>query len=183
MTFTPDTISKLHENITYLYKVGFRTISPSFDFTDNRWSEVNVDDVIKEYFKIYNYWRNVDDVNIGIVDELNCNSKLSKCNCEFNLCLDGSIYPCTFVVGNDIFKLGEINSCINYKKIKEITKIGLKNNRKCRDCSNKDYCESNRCKLMNYSSSGNYYEPNENICAFENVKNLVRKMVTDKLSR
>lgn len=181
MTFTPDTIHKLNENIVYLYKIGFRTISSSFDFTDYRWSEVYIEDVLKEYIKIYNYWNDMVDVNIGIVDEINFNNKLNKCNCEFNLCLDGIIYPCTFIVGNNNFKIGDINRGIDYKIKNEITDISFKTNEKCRDCSNKDYCDSNRCKLMNYSTSGNYYEPNQNICAFESVKNLVRKMVINNL--
>lgn len=177
MTFTPNSIVYLYDNIKFLNDLGFLTISPNFDFTDLEWLNVDSNLILDQYMKVFNYWKDKENVNISLIDELYNSKPLNKCKTEINLYINGSIYPCTFVMGDETLKIGDVKNGFYIDILKNISKTSLLDNTKCIKCKNKDFCIANRCKLMNFSLERDYFEPNKVICAFEDIKNIMRKNI------
>ncbi len=181
VTVTPKTVDKLYLNIQHLINIGFKQISTAFDYFNSNWSDEVLEVLYEEYIKIFEDFMQNDEVEIGLIDELRYRKNLGKCKPSYNVYVDGTIYPCTYVTGEIKFKIGSVKTGINQYKLDTIVDLGNKDNEFCSSCANKEKCIHNRCKLLNKCITTDYYVPSDIGCALENLKNSILIKYKDQL--
>ena len=174
MTILPSEVPYIYENCVALVKLGFINIASEIDYFNPEWNEEHFKQIKKQADLLKRY-----------KDELNCNLKFSLLNyyqkkkgiCNFgkkyfNVNSNGDIYPCTYLVGNEEFILGNINKVPfqNKSLIDKLKRINHLNNLACKGCKQIQYCPATRCKFVNKSITGNYCSPPATICAMQNLK-------------
>lgn len=175
MTVTPETSHELSDNVIYLARMGFRMIVVAFDIFRSDWTDQLIETLSAEYDKVIYFWKDHADVDISIIEELKHKKSLGGCIPSCNINFDGNIYPCTYVVGNGNYRMGNVKDGLDQNVYQNVISIGKKDNSSCQQCTNKMGCTYNRCKLINKNITGDYYQPCETGCAFENFK--VRKYI------
>jgi uncharacterized protein len=172
VTVAPNTVEYLYDNILFLIKEGFKQISIAFDFFSKEWNENHIQIIEEQYNRVLKYWDdNKLSVEISVVDDvIKPRRLLGICNPSKHFYIDGTIYPCTYVVGMENYNIGNVFDSIDEKKIKNIIELSKNDNSDCKNCNNKKTCNSNRCKLMNKVVTGNYYKPPIISCILENIQ-------------
>lgn len=98
----------------------------------------------------------------------NIHSIVGSCSAGFSLMavdLDGSIYPCTAFVGVSNFKIGNVKTGINDKKLKNFLGIKISSNVACVNCWAKRLCRGcGSCFNLNYFSNKNLGKPDPYYC-------------------
>lgn len=175
MTYTPKTASLLYENIKYLIELGFTMIVPIADFCSEEWT-IRDFDIVEEQFKKVKKYLLENHKNDIIFNELSGEFR-EKGLCSggkdhYSVNVNGDIYPCIMVVGDDVHKIGNVFTGLDKEKIEKITKINCSRDKVkgCDDCELSGYCESTRCLLVNYALNGDYYKPNLVNCNLMNIK-------------
>jgi len=88
----------------------------------------------------------------------------------FSIDVQGNIYPCIALVGNNKHIIGDVINGINKNKLKELEKVICQEVSICDGCKLYDYCEATRCLLVNYATTGDYLKPNLVKCNMMNVQ-------------
>ncbi len=95
-------------------------------------------------------------------------SVVGTCSAGFSLMavdMDGSIYPCTAFVGLAQFKIGNVKTGINEKKLKEFSNIKISSSTACEKCWAKRLCRGcGSCYNLNYFTNKKLGEPNSYYC-------------------
>ena len=170
MTYTADTVRELSLNVDHLIGMGFRVIVPVPDYSDCRWTEEHATVLEKEAFKLYMKYAENDRVRISIVNP-GFERVKGRCDAgvgEINIDCDGSLYPCTCMVGNREFVAGTVDRpCTD--KITAAVRAGEQAATDCAGCGLAHWCIGARCKLVNRSITGEYGVPPTFICAETNA--------------
>ena len=98
--------------------------------------------------------------------------QLPKCSGghrHYSIAVNGDIFPCSLLIGNEEFKLGNTHTGINSDKINQVDKINFSES-VCGDCALNAYCVSERCRLVNLATTGDFRVPNLINCKMMNVK-------------
>ena len=189
MTVTPETVNSIFENYKFFYNMGFRSIPFVLDLYNKKWTKEDMENYYRNFKKIIEFLKNEneEDFNIFMVNLKN-NINIPKGICSggktsihFNY--NGDLYPCSFSIGEEDYKLGDIFSGINNKKQEWLQEINKKENEQCSGCGFYKVCDSTRCKLLNKSVNGDYYAPCPVNCYKNNaVKRLVKEYEADFLN-
>lgn len=174
VTFTSETCKDLYETVLYLYNLGFHVIIPVADYFDSSWSLEGIKIFEEQLILIYDKFKSFskDNLDIGLMRDNSTRLKNGICdplNCSINIKYDGSLYPCTYVVGDEFYRIGDIYSGIFPDKLNDIYDLSTIENRTCLGCTNYDYCISTRCKIMNKVLTGDYYTASPVFCNIENI--------------
>lgn len=174
MTFDQDNIKNIYTNLKYIIDKGFKIIciSPNIYRTD--WRDDDFVEVQEQFKKVKQYIAENNIEGVRLYEIENTFSELSRCAaCEsyFNFDIDGSIYPCSFVVGNRDFVVGNVVTGLLPEKIDYINKIKNTQLHDCSDCALSPYCISARCIFANYATTGDFNKPNLVQCNMINIKN------------
>ncbi|WMM26569.1 radical SAM protein [Tissierella sp. MB52-C2] len=174
MTFNTDTVYNLYESVQHLVEMGFNTIIPVADYFDDRWDKHHIDILCKETEKIFEMFKREKEKNsnlsISIVDveiykKGNCGGGITTLNIDPN----GDIYPCTYVVEDEEYRIGNIDTGIDKIKLQKIHSIFNTKNEICNGCSYYNCCSATRCKLINKVLTDNFNMPSPVMCAIENI--------------
>lgn len=175
MTYTPKTAPLLFKNVKYMVELGFKEIVPIADFYSKDWTTDDFDIVECQFKKIKQYKienkKEVYDFN-ELTSEFKKKGICSGGKEHYSVNVNGDIYPCMMVVGDEKHRIGNIFTGFDYDMINSI--VCINNDRLqvegCKDCNLFDYCDSTRCLLVNYAINGNYYKPNLVNCNIMNIK-------------
>ncbi|MCU9807302.1 radical SAM protein [Paraclostridium sp. AKS46] len=184
MTYTTNTVSELYESIVQIVKYGFTNIVPVADFMDPKWTKSHINMINDQISKLINLKKGYPNVDIGLLDIKNLNTRKGDCFggiVSFAIDINGNIFPCTFSVGDDEFKLGSVfDEDISEEKKHELIKIYTSDNEECEGCSRKEFCSSVRCKLINKKVTGEFNKSIPIICALERVALRTTKKIKDE---
>ena len=170
MTVTAGTAEYISESVTHLFELGLNPISHAFDLKDKNWNMDILKKIENEYDKVFKFWKVNKNINISYIDEIRYKKCIGRCVCSPNIYIDGDIYPCMEVTGNDKYKIGNIKNGLDNDIIDNMNTKFRMDNLFCEKCNNKKMCIHNRCKLINDSINGNLFKPSEFGCAMERVK-------------
>lgn len=170
MTITPNNSKHLSENVECLINLGFIKIASAFDLYDDNWSDNDFLILSQEIDKLIIKYNQNSKIFIGVVEEWKSYRKKGYCTFSQNLYIDGNIYPCAYVVGDEKFKIGDIEKGIEKVRYEKLLHSVKQDNIECKGCTNLMYCTYNRCKFINYSVEGNNNIPCAVGCAYENLK-------------
>ncbi|APM40375.1 thioether cross-link-forming SCIFF peptide maturase [Clostridium kluyveri] len=172
------------EDIKFLQNEGFEEISvePVVLPSDNPLSlrEEDLPEIYSQYDKLYEEmlkWKPGDEkfkfyhFNIDITGGPCIYKRISGCGAGHEyvaITPQGDIYPCHQFVGNEAFKMGNLN---NWKDLREDISCEFKNSHiynkpQCRKCWARFYC-SGGCQANNYNFNGDMKVPYELGCKMQ----------------
>lgn len=183
MTVTHNNLPLLSRNIKYLYEIGFRGMCIGLDYS-TEYSE--------EYIKLYKQQmeeierfyitklKTGEKFEIDVIDGKLLNLAIKKdaggslCGagrCHFVFKPDGTIYPCSFVMGKKDFCYGNTQSQFNEEE--KYDELVMKNvwraENKCYDCKISGFCHGMKCGYVNYLNTGYLNIPNKIMCETEKI--------------
>lgn len=184
-TYTKDNIN-FGDDVLHMYELGFKNISmePALcgDKFESSINESHLDEVLKEQENLCNKLidmklrgENIDFFNFNIdINKGPCILKrLKGCGCGNDYVAvtpSGDIYSCHQVVGEEKFKMGNINEGTFDAKLKKLfLNTTIYHKEKCRDCWAKFYC-SGGCTAKNYFNRKNIMEPYDLACKMQKKK-------------
>ncbi len=163
LTYRSLTVSELYKGILELSSLGIKNFVPVADFYDTTWTKEDIDVLESEIDRMIcdNKYK---DLRVSMINQERLCEKQSDCFggiVSFTISEDGGIYPCTFVIGNEKFRIGTVynDDCIDKEYSLELFYERFEESEPCKTCSAKEYCMGNKCKLINYMANGKYYEP------------------------
>lgn len=172
MTYTPETVSSLADSVLKLSEMGAKSVYLLPDYFSEEWDLENFTILERELKKIQDLRKTIPRIEIvtGNYKET-LNKECSKCGGgenTFSITAEGEIYPCTYAVGIERFKLGSI---YDLKKIKWGSySIDSSLRSSCKDCKYFKTCYSGRCIYLNYKMTGNLYIPNGFFCSYQKME-------------
>jgi uncharacterized protein len=180
MVVSPNNTTMLYDGIIHLISLGFREIIPGIDFFDSNWTEELFDIVYEQLKRVKKYVKNnlSEDLIIGIID--NPIEKNGQCivGCDgYQIGTDGKIYPCTYVVNQPEYIIGDVFNGIDNAAVKKINCLNNKKTEACIGCENYRCCDSTRCFMLNKMLTNDYYSPSAVVCASEHLKIKLKRMV------
>lgn len=172
ITYSSVAVHGLYDSVQFLVRRGFKNISLFPDFFDENWDAQSLESLKQQFFKIKEYDKNTDGVNISTG---NYADNLSKgyvgCGGGYNtysISVNGDVYPCTYAVDYPQFKLGSIFDIDNYKVVKHITENDKRSD--CKGCRYFYICQSGRCIFLNYKISGEFYRTSGFFCEYQKLE-------------
>ncbi|MBR1691358.1 MAG: radical SAM protein [Lachnospiraceae bacterium] len=165
-TFNKDTYKYIKESVDEFISTDTE-ISVLFvpDYFDTRWTSED----INELYKIAEIVRKYENISICGEASYRC------CRCSggissFHIYLDGKIYPCSFVVSEPLFCIGDLNRGLNTSAIHKLAQRYTQSLSGCEDCDYQYGCLSYKCRYLNYSLTGKMNKASAIVCGFENFK-------------
>lgn len=169
MTYNSQTFEKLYDNCIYLVKRGFKRIKLVPDYFDYDWSSDHIELLEKEIANILNFREKNTSLYFSLDDE---NLLIGRKGCAggysiFSIDDKGDIYPCTYVVGDDKYKIGNIltDDKIELKYSDSIQHI----REDCIGCRYYKCCKAGSCIYGNYKMTGNLYKSNSFFCEYQKL--------------
>ena len=181
LVVTPDTVSKLFQNIKFLLDNGFTSISASYCI-DYVWDDTSLKIYSNELKKLNDLYieflTNNKVVNISLISQQiqNILNNFSKPNC--GACIDmlailpnGNILPCGGFVGcknEDDIVIGNIKESIQKDKIKEYLNNPSKFDKDCNICSLSPRCHHS-CYANNNRVTGDKHKICSSYCKLNQI--------------
>lgn len=176
MTYTPETVESLADNIIHLINCGFINIVSAPDYFSSNWSIEKMDILLEQMVKVKNYYKKriiqEDAVRISLLeDRFKTKGICQGGKSNFHVLPNGDIYPCSYGVGETELLIGNVlKGFILESNIQKLQQINISPVHKCQGCKVYSACISSRCKIFNKVLQGDYFEPVPVICAIEHVK-------------
>lgn len=184
-TYTKDNLD-FTKDVMHLYNLGFKNISMEPVLCDKNFeSSVNKEDISKvlaeyenlcrELIKMKKSGKEINFFNFNIdLDKGPCVLKrLKGCGCGNDyvaITPNGDIFSCHQLVGENEFKMGNVNSGTFDDNIKKkFLNTSIYHKEKCQNCWVKFYC-SGGCAAKNYQHCGNIMIPFDINCEMQKKK-------------
>lgn len=172
MTYTPETVCALTDSIKQISELGIKSIHLCPDYFSQNWNTENLAILRQEFTKIIELRKRLPDIEISTGNyKETINKDCSRCGGGeniFSISTEGDIYPCTYAVGIEKFRIGSI---FNLEKIKWGSYLVDASSRKlCKGCKYFKVCYSGRCIYLNYKMTENLYIPNGFFCAYQKME-------------
>lgn len=177
---TPNNVGDVFEGVKQLLDMGFRTIIPGIDYFDSSWEEKDFETLYEQVEKIRLYIEEhrIRDAYIGILEKKIHELGVCEVGCDgYQIDSDGKLYPCSYVVRDMDFCIGDVKNGFDENKILQINSLNRRKVEDCVGCANYKYCETPRCLLLNKQITGDYYTPSPVVCSFENLLLRVRGLL------
>lgn len=178
MTIAQNTVSSFFDNVVYFYDMGIKHINIAMNEFE-KWEDNNLIELDKQISKLDMFYiENIDNglsINLyeGRMGEMIMYRKRRFCSAgtkyHFVINCDGNIYPCSYVVDDSEWKIGNIFSGIDSNIFLEKTKKYFLKEKACADCENYYCCVSTRCGFKNYRLSGWLNKANQDLCKLETI--------------
>lgn len=180
MTIARNTVSRLCDNVKYLYGLRIKNIRISIDrFAD--WSKEDLHIFDEQMDKLDNFYLNKyfenEQLYIDIYDDefgfFIPKRKIRFCSAgtKNHIVINsiGDIFPCSYVTNDEYWKIGDIYSGIDeikrYKKILE----SLNENTRCKTCEIAHCCIGTKCGFFNYAKNGFINGIDDITCEIERI--------------
>lgn len=169
MTYNSSTADSLSDSCVYLLNRGFTILKAVPDYFDENWTIEKVKILENEIIKIYEGIESNPRMQINLDDD---DLFIGRKGCAggysmFSIDRDGSIYPCTYVVENKEFLIGNIyDSC--EVELKYTDGIGLVRN-DCMGCKYYKCCKSASCLYGNYKMTNTMNKVNTFFCEYQKI--------------
>lgn len=178
MTITTDTCNDLYDNIKFLYNMGFKIIVPVLDNSNTAdWTSEHLETIVSSIKRCYEELYLEDDLMISLIEAISY-KHLSDCRAgevTMHISPIGEIYPCSYVMNNREFLLGDVNNGLMEDQIEKLRGINEQGT-ECRgNCAWYGLCNGTRCKLINYVQTGDYYKPSFCTCFNEKLQLAVNR--------
>ena len=182
MTIAANTIPFMYENIKFFHENGLNSIcmipDVNMEFNTNTENDFRkqVDMITSYYIAEYDKGKKfaIDQFDGKFLNILcdfgNCFSMCDAGISNFKIMPDGKVYPCGFLTNDEKYVIGNIHDTINIRRGKEIAISNYdKSDKKCKDCTIRDFCHGMKCGYMNYIRTGSINVPSDEVCIYEHI--------------
>lgn len=166
-TFNAETSKYLKESVKELLSVDrYMSVMLVPDVFDRNWNEENTATLNNTIAELKMEGLN----NISIIGDVNT----TYCACgggvsSYQIYMDGRIFPCSYVVNNDLFCVGNLTDGLNDEKISKFIMVYSEKLKECAGCDYEKYCRSFKCKYLNYAITQDMRKVSPVVCAMENI--------------
>lgn len=173
-TYNSNTCKYLYNSIDNIADLDVECIVMHPDISDKNWKNEDFEVIFSQFKKTEND-NNIKNrcENISIIDISDFAYKKGSCFggiADFGIDYNGDIYPCIMAVGNEEFLIGNVyNDLLNQNKINYLSTLNI-DNEICQGCSRMEYCNGNRCKIINKLDTGDFFTPNGIRCKLEELE-------------
>ena len=171
MTVAPNTLDKLSESVIYCHNLGFTEISCNLAYGIDWRDIINKEILIRECNKLVEYYLQNPHIKPCSLLDIDLLSNISQSEGKImKVCgsgrgtkafdFDGTVYPCQFFLP---LSIGEEKAKLSLKL--DMTKdeiLACEADPMCKNCCLKNICST--CYGSNFSSTGNIYKHDENMC-------------------
>ncbi|MEG6570344.1 thioether cross-link-forming SCIFF peptide maturase [Thermoanaerobacterium thermosaccharolyticum] len=181
-TFTAKNLDFTND-VLHLVDMGIREISvePVVEKEDTDYSikKEHMERILKEYDRLTEeYIKRIDEgrpfsfyhFKISLDNGPCIKKRLQGCGAGFEYAAitpDGEIYPCHQFVGNELYKLGNVDSGIENTQLQsQFMKSDIYKRKECSQCWARFYC-SGGCFANNYNMNGDINKPHELSCEMQ----------------
>lgn len=164
----------LFNNLKFIEKIGLKEVVVGFVYSDKNWTN----------YSLKKLWENMERSKIEYTNSNMIISFLQKkkirqsfCNggiSSFDISINGDLYPCTYISGDERFKIGNIFNGITDKLI-PIRESYTQTNSICQGCTYNKFCITHRCKIINKALTGDFLIPNPVMCNIEQMLYEIQK--------
>ena len=167
-TFNSETYKYLKESVAFFEELDPNmTVVFAADYFDKNWDENR----LNELKSLITDLDSEHHPNITIIgDKLLANSRCGGGVTSCHVYTDGRIYPCSYVVNNESFCIGNIWKGLDTDKISDLSESYVKRINECKGCDYEQYCLSYKCKYLNYVLAGSLTKASPIVCMLENIK-------------
>lgn len=173
MTVTPDSAEDLAANVLFLAREGFSVIKPVPDYVCSAWDEAAIDRLRVSMAALKKSEPELHELgaDVTILDWIETPRAKSPCRVGpsyLAIGVDGTLYPCSFVVGDERFRFGDVYRGIDEDVLRGLNEASrLADRSACSGCGLIDVCPSARCTYINYRMSGQLGAPSGEFCAIQ----------------
>ena len=167
-TFNSETVKYLEDSIADFHSKDM-DMSVIFvpDYFDKNWSEKT----LMELSDVLQACSDRDLRNISILQLLG----LEKCVCgggvsNFNIYIDGKVYPCSFATNEEQFCIGDIWNGLKEERISSLVQCYKTPIQECEGCDYEEYCLTHKCRYLNWALMSELNKPSPIVCQLENIK-------------
>lgn len=169
LTYDHSSVYSLSKGIGFIADLGFKNIKPVLNYFDKLWSQEDAYTLQRELDKSLELLKGYSDASLIIPLENALRVKCGSCRggiSQFYISPDGNVYPCSYVVGDENYVLGNIKS--GYESLRCVEHINKHYAFKyCKGCTYFNYCSGTRCIYLNYKATGSFDVPTAIMCAYE----------------
>lgn len=186
MTYTPETVSQLVENVEYIYSLGCKNIM-HHNVVEADWKEEHLTEYIKQFWGLINLREKYLDLRIHFIEQP-LDIMLGKvaphpasCNAGNGMLafdIDGTIYPCHRFCSNQEYRLGNLPRDDLQRGI--FTNISKETIRKCQTCIARDICHT--CIYCHKLKNESFFEPIEMQCKIIQAEYIILRQVADRIA-
>ncbi|MBR5513156.1 MAG: radical SAM protein [Ruminococcus sp.] len=182
MTVTPETSIHLFDSVKHISQLGGKLIIAVPDLYDNKWTKELINNVEKQVIDLYKEFKDSDTEFLFFEKLENC--KKGKCDGginEFNISIEGKLYPCSFVTGNDDYLIGNVVDDVDEALLSKFSAVYGKSNYTCSGCGREEICTASRCKFVNAMMTGDPLKVHPVICTFEHMINNISRKIKNQV--
>ena len=181
MTVSNNNVNLLYKNILYFYSMGIKNFCIGINYLSN-WNSSTLDILDKQLDLIKDFYLDIlinkkMDITIDLFDgkfisiivdrkPLFCAAGLKR---QITISSNGDIYPCSYVVNDNKWKIGNINTYLDTKTFYKSIKNNLSNDINCNNCSINFTCHGRKCGFLNYTQTGYVNKSSNNLCLIEKI--------------
>lgn len=177
MTVTPENVDYLVDSIIWMIGEGLTKINIVADvFADWNKKFHLLEDSFRSIQQLYLQVKEFKHISINIFDGKYSSYMVDShplfCNAGFGtfaVSTVGSIYPCVYVVDQEDFCIGSIDTGISPAKRKHCIQGCLKREDRCGGCNIQGFCHARKCGFLNQSTTGYLDLPNPFLCKHEQL--------------
>lgn len=180
MTITSNNVHWMYKNLLYFYNMGFRDYCIGLDYFAN-WNDEKLEELNNQLQKIEDFYvnrmENNEDVRIDLFDGkftfilIARKSLFCSGGSKGHICINsnGELYPCTYVVNDNKWKMGTVNKGIDSEKFNKSVRESVAKKIKCINCDIKFTCHGRKCGFLNYAQTNYLNKSSENLCSIEKM--------------
>ncbi|WP_342478885.1 radical SAM protein [Paenibacillus sp. FSL H7-0350] len=180
MTVTCNNVHLFHKNVLYFYHMGVKNIYAAYDdfgaWTPETLNELDHQMELLDEFYLTSiaYTKdllfNLHDLKLTTFFAAR---KAMYCSAgsigHFTVNSSGEIYPCGYVLNDPKWKIGNIESGIERKKLLDSIRASVKSSEKCKQCDIAFTCSGQKCGFQNYRITGYLNIPSDITCELERI--------------
>lgn len=169
-TYNSKSVFQLDKNIDYMINNFEGDIIFAPDFFDENWDENSLDELEKNILKYKKVKR------VSLLDDCDEISICGGGSSSIYIDSSGDLYPCSYVVKDKNYYIGDIFNGIDLKKLECLDQTNKRRLKSCAGCSEEYKCRSFKCKYLNKILTGNELEASPVICGIQNIEHRVRNL-------
>ena len=167
MTYTPETVCHLSENIEHMYNLGCRSVMHGAEFSE-RWTEASLAEYKQQLNKIYDFIKDKYGFKVVFADCKAIRKSRKDAGCKMGkqmlaISAEGNIYPCHRAVSHREFKLGSVHE----NRMNRGMFLDLKMD-DCSTCKANGTCAA--CFIANYEYSKSLKTPMDCTCSINLIQ-------------
>ena len=180
MTVSPATVSQYAEGVDYLYRLGFRYLICTIDYSGD-WTEADFRTLDRQYRQLADWYQALtlreekfyfSPFEVKISSHIHRSSYCAE-RCELgkkqlSIAPDGGIFPCVQFVGHPEYQIGDVFSGIQQEKRQRLYEQNEQTPPPCNRCEIQGRC-NHHCACLNLQSTGDFRQISPALCRHERI--------------